>query len=163
MRSNEIDPPVLVVGYGNELRGDDGVGPAAAEALRDRLPRQIAEVLAVQQLLPELIERINRSRVVIFIDADANAPPGQIRQEKLTAHRASGEAIGHYQSPESLLAMACELYGHAPSAILFHVGAANFDFKEGLSEPVREAILRLVREVIEIATRAVWAEERHYA
>src|SRR5208282_5443431 len=122
MKFNEIDPPILVVGYGNELRGDDGAGPAAAEALREQLPRQLVEVLAVHQLLPELIERINRARLVVFIDADCDAPAGRVRREQLTERHAGSDVIGHQQSPESLLTMARELYGYAPSAILFRVG-----------------------------------------
>jgi hydrogenase maturation protease len=163
MPSVEIDAPVLVVGYGNVLRGDDGAGPAAAKALRNRLPRRIADVLVVHQLLPELAERLSRCVLAIFIDADAQTPPGQIREQNVAIHQEGGQSIGHYQSPEQLLAMAKELYGRAPRAILFNVGAADFIFRHGLSEPVRTAIPRLVIDVIDTVNEAADAWEQRHA
>lgn len=154
MRSIEIDTPVLVIGYGNELRGDDGAGPAAAVVLRDELPPEKAEVLAVHQLLPELSDRISRSRLAIFIDADWKTAAGQVHKKRLKPGHDSDHAMGHHQSPEHLLEMADKLYGHAPPAILFQVGAADFGFQHGLSEPVRQAIPQVVREVIDTVEKA---------
>lgn len=159
MRSTEIDTPVLVIGYGNVLRGDDGAGPAAAQALREKLPPQTAEVLSVHQLLPELSERLSRSGLAIFIDADWSVPAGQVRQKALTAGIDGDKVIGHHQSPQNLLNMAGQLYGRAPPAILFNVGAASFGYQEGLSTPVRRAIPKLVREVV----RTVINPEHHHA
>jgi hydrogenase maturation protease len=161
MQSIETDPPVLVIGYGNVLRGDDGAGPAAAEALRDQLPERKVEVLAVHQLLPELVQRLSVSRLAIFIDADWKIPPGQVHKRTLAAHHSERETIGHHQSPENLLEMTSELYGHAPPAILFTVGGANFGFQEGLSKPVRRAIPELVREVTDAVKQATDAERHH--
>ena len=163
MQSIEIDVPVLVIGYGNVLRGDDGIGPAAAEALREQLPEQKAEVLAVHQLLPELTERISRSRLAIFIDADWNTPAGQMHKKQLTANPDSAIAIGHHQSPENLLNMACELYGHAPPAILFQVGAVDFGYQQSLSKSVQHAIPKLVKEVVDTVNQATQNPERHHA
>ncbi len=61
MSSTETNTPVLVIGYGNALRGDDGAGPAAAAALRDQLPLRIADVRFFHQLLPELSEVLSVS------------------------------------------------------------------------------------------------------
>jgi hydrogenase maturation protease len=144
----ETDRPVLVIGYGNVLRGDDGAGPAAAEKLRDCLPGKTAEVLAVHQLLPELVEPLRRSQLAIFIDADWNIPPGHVEKRSLDIRSDGASAIGHHQSPENLLKMAQELYGHAPRALLFHVGASEFGYHQGLSRPVRVAVAQLVREVV---------------
>jgi hydrogenase maturation protease len=147
--STESEGPVLVIGYGNILRGDDGAGPAAAEKLRERLPRQTAEVLAVHQLLPELVEPLRRSKLAIFIDADWNIPPGEVQKRDLRVKNEGPAAIGHHQSPENLLKMAKELYGHAPPAMLFHIGASEFGYHEGLSKPVRLAVALLVKEVLD--------------
>jgi len=44
---------ILLIGYGNELRGDDAIGPLVARALAElRLPG--TQVLALTQLTPEL-------------------------------------------------------------------------------------------------------------
>jgi hydrogenase maturation protease len=154
MSFTETDAPVVVIGYGNVLRGDDGAGPAAAELLREALPQQVAEVLSVHQLLPELSQRVSRSRLAIFIDADWNRPAGEVHAKTVEPGRTGRKAIGHHQSPENLLTMAAALYSHAPRAILFQVGAADFGFRQGLSHPVKEAIARLVRQVADTVIEA---------
>jgi hydrogenase maturation protease len=159
----ETDPPVLVIGYGNALRGDDGAGPAAAEALRRRLPHQAAEVLAVHQLLPELSQRLSRSQLAIFIDADWNTPAGQVRKKVIAAQAGGASSVGHHQSPELLLTMAQSLYAHAPEAILFQVGAADFGFQQGLSTPVRQAIGLVVQQVVDAVQQAAGGTEYHHA
>ncbi|MGA3065528.1 MAG: hydrogenase maturation protease [Tepidisphaeraceae bacterium] len=163
MPSSEIDAPVLVIGYGNALRGDDGVGPAIAEALRDQLSRSVADVLIVHQLLPELSERLARCRLAIFFDADPQIPPGEIRQQNLPLSHEPAQSIGHHQSPEQLLAMARELYGSAPPAILYRIGGKDFGFQLGLSEPVQNAIPRLIADVINTVSKAARAAEPPYA
>jgi len=45
---------VLVIGYGNTLRGDDGLGQRAAEALAQRALPDGVEVLSCHQLTIEL-------------------------------------------------------------------------------------------------------------
>ena len=65
----------LVVGIGNPLRGDDGVGPAVAALLRARAHPgvQVAEVHADPIALLDLWA--GRRRVVL-VDACAPAPAG---------------------------------------------------------------------------------------
>jgi Ni,Fe-hydrogenase maturation factor len=50
----------LVIGIGNLLRGDDGVGGLLAEEVGGR---------SVQQLTPELAAELAELEVVVFIDA----------------------------------------------------------------------------------------------
>jgi len=163
MRSVAIDMPVLVIGYGNVLRGDDGAGSAAAAALQSQLPRKTAEVLVCHQLLPELAERLSHFGLAVFIDADRRVPAGHFQMDTLRSDQESGHVVGHYQSPESLLAMARQLYGHAPRAVLFHVGADDFGFRRGLSKRVQHAIPKVAKAVIAAIQHAAQTPERHYA
>ena len=64
---------LLVIGYGNTLRGDDGVGPKVAEAV-EALQLPGVRTLVCQQLSPEHAEPISRARVVVFVDAAVDAP-----------------------------------------------------------------------------------------
>jgi hydrogenase maturation protease len=58
----------LVIGYGNSLRGDDGVGPLVAEQVAEwNLPD--VRSLSVHQLTPELASEMALAKTVIFIDA----------------------------------------------------------------------------------------------
>lgn len=69
----------LVIGIGNPLRGDDGVGWWLAERAEQLPPATPTGsrllVRAVQQLTPELSEELAGARRVLFIDAWW--PPGQ--------------------------------------------------------------------------------------
>ena len=46
----------LIIGYGNPLRGDDGVGQAVARAFEAEAAIEGAEVVSCRQLTPELAE-----------------------------------------------------------------------------------------------------------
>ena len=140
-------PRALIIGYGNPLRGDDGLGWHVAERLRSLLKGPDAEVLAVQQLTPELMEPISRAERVIFIDASAEGTPGEVRERVISPTSEDRVRFTHSSSPEGLLSGALCLYGRAPEAILLTVGASQFDFGANLSPLVREAADRLVAKV----------------
>ena len=74
---------LLVIGYGNTLRGDDGVGPRVAEAVGElNLPG--VHTLICPLLTPELANPISRAGKVIFVDAAVDAPKtGQWRNWSL--------------------------------------------------------------------------------
>src|SRR5512138_3332741 len=70
-------PRTLVLGYGNTLRGDDGVGWRVAEAFARIAPD--VEVRAVHQLSPELAEVASHYDAAVFVDAAADGEPGAVR------------------------------------------------------------------------------------
>ena len=59
----------LVVGIGNELRSDDGVGIRVVRALP---ARRGVETTIVHQLTPDLVEALGRAERVLFVDAHAS-------------------------------------------------------------------------------------------
>jgi hydrogenase maturation protease len=69
---------VVVIGYGNTLRGDDGAGPAVAQAIADRALPGVRS-LAVPQLTPELAEIVAEANLVVFVDAALMAEDDGIR------------------------------------------------------------------------------------
>jgi hydrogenase maturation protease len=141
------DGRVLVVGYGNPLRGDDGLGPAAAEELVGVLGSHCIEVVTPHQLVPELADAIAGVGLVIFVDARVeDRPPGSTAETRLEAGEEGPPVgpVGHHQTPAALMAAVEAMYGRRPSAIMFSVAGAAFDFGVGLSPPVREAMPGLV-------------------
>jgi len=133
---------ILVIGYGNPLRGDDGVGPVIAEELARRLrdPESKVQVVACHQLNPELAEPVAETRAVIFIDASSDLPPGEVRVSSIAPDRFSTAAFAHSMKPAALLATASELFGQAPLARFVGVGASSFDTGTQLSATVRHAV-----------------------
>ena len=70
---------VLILGCGNPLRGDDGVGWHAAERLLKRSAELDATIKSCHQLTPELAEPVSKAERVIFIDARIGQTPGSPR------------------------------------------------------------------------------------
>ncbi len=125
---------ILIIGYGNPQRGDDGVGYLAAERL---------DGMAVQQLTPELMEPISQAASVIFIDARAGGRPGAIEERTVFPAPFSG-AFTHHATPEALLGGARELYGRCPPATLITIAGSDFQMGHALSEPVQLALKTLL-------------------
>ncbi len=135
---------ILIIGYGNDLRGDDGFGPRAAARLRGALNDPGIEILALHQLTPELMEPVSRAERVIFLDAALGPEPGKMNVKLLEAAAEGSSSFTHFATPAALLAGARALYGRAPEAVLLTVTAAGFELGEGLSAPVESALNSLV-------------------
>jgi hydrogenase maturation protease len=136
-------PSNMVIGYGNPLRGDDGVGWRVAEVLKARRESLSMEVVACQQLLPELAERISRAGTVWFVDATGVGVPGEWYCHRLP-EESTASTLGHYASPAELLALTRGLYGVAPGAYLFTVCGYSFECGEELSVAVAAAVPSVV-------------------
>ena len=130
---------VLVIGYGNELRGDDSLGPRVAEAVAAwRLPG--VRALACHQLTPELADPISRARIVLFVDAAADPKIRRLTTRSLRP-AVSNDFAPHRSAPPALLALAKALFGRSPRAWLLTLPASDFAFGETLS-PVAQRSLR---------------------
>lgn len=147
----------LVIGYGNPLRGDDGIGPAVVERFA-RLATAHVETAVCHQLTPELSERIAAMELVVFVDAQPGDRPGAIALSRVLPESSRDPAaLTHHAHPAALLSLARELYGNAPEAFLVGVTAAAFELGAELSQPVAaavpdavEAIRQLVVEMLRL-------------
>ena len=139
----------LIIGYGNPLRGDDGIGPEAARKLAADTSDPEIVVLSVHQLTPELADPISKAQIVLFIDAASEGAPGEVRVEKLHP-KTPEQSFTHQFDPPMLLAAAELLYGRSPEARLISIAGQSFEFEEGLSAPVARAIEEVVRRVREL-------------
>lgn len=141
----------LVIGYGNPLRGDDGVGWRVAEAVAAALPDGAADVLTVHQLTPELAEPISRAARVIFIDAAAEGQPGEVCCFALEdAGRQPALQGSHLTTPDALLGMAAELFGRCPPAHMITVAGESFELSETLTPTVAAAVPEAIRRILEL-------------
>ncbi len=130
----------LVIGYGNSLRRDDGVGPAVVRRLQ--LGAGDTAITAFQ-LLPEHIEAVAQAGLVVLVDAGVDLEPGEVRCRRLEAPVASQQILDpHDFSPSALILAARDLYGRCPVVWSVTVGAADLGFGEGLSPVVGAAVDR---------------------
>jgi hydrogenase maturation protease len=145
-------PGILIIGYGNTLRGDDGVGIHAARELeRQYHDDPEIEIIACQQLTPELADDISRSELVIFLDAAVTDEPGTVETRPILP---SNAPIGfmHHLDPASLVSAAEQLYGEVPNAVSVTLTGWSFDTGSRLSREAKLRLPELVRQAREVVT-----------
>ncbi|MCA2980391.1 MAG: hydrogenase maturation protease [Myxococcaceae bacterium] len=126
-------PRVLVFGWGNPSRGDDGLGPAfVGEARR----RDDVELIVDYQLQPEhALDLVGRD-LVVFVDAALDAAePFEVRE--VTPNPAASLTT-HHLSPAALLHVFEGLTAQkAPRAKVLAIRGWQFQLGESLSERAR--------------------------
>ncbi len=141
---------IVVIGYGNPLRGDDAVGYLVASELARQYSSDQVDVIACHQLNPELSEAISTAAMVLFIDAALGGAPGETFCRRV---RASGAgAFTHQLDASGLLACAQALWGCSPEAVVMGIHGEAFSIGQQLSPAVRAAlpkVIRLASELIE--------------
>src|SRR5262249_40955082 len=151
-RPPAADGKVLVIGCGNTLRTDDGVGPRVATAVASWESPGL-ESIAVHQLTPELVEPLASAALAIFVDARLAEGDGAVEVRSLEPSDSRG-ALGHGSDAGALLAAARSIYGRSPRSWLVTVPAADISFGEGLS-PAAE---RRAEEALERIAALISAE-----
>jgi len=145
-------PPVtLVIGYGNTLRGDDGVGPRVAEAI-EKMNLSGVVTLICQQLSPEHADPISRAKQVVFVDAAVDAP-NEVRLRKLEANESS-QLMAHAADPRTLLALARDVFGQVPVAWWLTIPAVKLGFSEELSPEAQHGFSEAVEKIRSICCNA---------
>lgn len=138
---------VLIIGYGNTLRGDDGAGPAVARQVaawgKDGINARI-----YQQLMPELAADLATVELAIFVDARATAATEIAWQ--LLQPQPTESGLGHASDPRSLLALAGDLYQHVPTAYWLLIPAVDFSFGEVFSPLTTRGVERALVEIARI-------------
>ncbi|HEY9649218.1 MAG TPA: hydrogenase maturation protease [Coleofasciculaceae cyanobacterium] len=150
MENETLVPQVVVIGYGNTLRSDDGAGQVVAEAVKKwGLPNVRSH--SVHQLTPELAEPISTAKLVIFVDAypvnskDKNDEIAiQVQAIQPTETKTQ---IGHTAEPRSLLSLTQIVYGVSPSAWWILIPAINFEFGEQLSLITQNGIKAALEQI----------------
>jgi len=141
---------LLVIGYGNPLRCDDGVGPKVAEAIAElNLPG--VRTLTCHQLSPEYAEPIAQARMVVFVDAAVDAPK-DVQLRKLEPGKSS-QLMAHSADPRTMLALARDVFGHCPEAWWLTVPAVKLGFGEDLSPVTRDGFEVALEQIRTLAGR----------
>jgi hydrogenase maturation protease len=134
----------LVIGYGNTLRSDDGLGCSIARQIA-KLRLEGVEVKTCQQLQVELLSDMMQFDRVIFIDAAAEGEPFLLRRIESSISNTVPSA--HHLTPETLQSLARQLYGVEIETYLCTVRGEHFSFGFQYSSHVRERIPHAVRSI----------------
>lgn len=137
---------ILIIGYGNPDREDDGIawhllrrlaehlgrpGPGPDNDGLDELGRS-PDLVFVLQLLPEIAETLASYDYACFIDAHTGAYEEAIRFEPIEA-AFQPSPFTHHLTPKTCLTLAQALYGHAPEGLVVSVRGYQFGFANTLS------------------------------
>jgi hydrogenase maturation protease len=147
MKSHADEPRILIIGYGNSLRGDDALGCIVAERLERRVDRSQVRVLTLHQLTPDLAEPVSKVNLAIFIDACADRPAGEVDCRNVVAENQASRSFDHHASPEQILALSKSLYAQVPESCVFSVGGESWGFDMPLSPAVQAAIPRVIDSI----------------
>jgi len=133
--SSAPETRVLVIGYGNPGRQDDGLGPAAVAEIESMgLPNLTA--FDNYQLAIEDAMDVAAHDIVWFIDAARTGPsPYSVRA---VSPSPAIEFTSHILRPEAVLAIARQCYGASPQAFLLAIRGYAFEFTEALTPGARD-------------------------
>ncbi len=148
-----MNKKLLLFGYGNPDRGDDGAAYHifkelfAAEKIDEDLIfssdvihlNEKADVIFNFQLLPEYADLVAEYDQVVFIDAHTAEIEEELKLQPLKADFQHSPFTHHF-SPSSCLAVAKSLVGKAPEAWLLSIRGYKFGFDRSLSEKTSELV-----------------------
>jgi len=138
--------PVTIVLCGEALRGDDGVGPAVAASLPASVTGT-ATVRLVPGLEPADLLDLPPNVAVIVVDAVSGIAPGDLvvlPLEELTTVALPARVLSSHRLPIDEVVGLASLLGRPPRGTFLGMGASRFAPGTGLSQPLLDALPRLL-------------------
>lgn len=142
---------LLIFGYGNPGRKDDGLGNCFVEAINGKsefFDNIDFEFDSNYQLNIEDAERIRNMDMVIFADASTE----DIDDFCFSRVDGTGKPAftTHAANPEYIFRLCSEMFGAKPETLLLHIKGYEWDFEEGISEKAEENLNKAVEFFINI-------------
>lgn len=153
-------PHTLILGIGNTLYGDDGLGVRVAEELaQQRLPTGVVVEIAGLNGVDLVIKMDGWQRVILIDAVQMGAKPGTWRRFKPEDVRLIAEGQGfslHESGVASALELAQALGKLPPEVIIYGMEPQILEVREELSPVVQAAIPELMQNILE----EIWKRER---
>ena len=140
---------VLVIGYGNDLRNDDGAGREVARRVEQQGLAGVT-VRSLPQLTPELALDIAEAERVVFVDASIEATELEVRPVHPSAPIPS--AMSHHGDPANLLRLAGEVGALPRAAFAISIPAERLGLGFEFSATTAAAVDAAVSAVSRLAT-----------
>lgn len=121
---------ILLVGVGNTLRGDDGIGSYICSWI-DALKIRGVQTLLTQQLDTVLLEELMKAGHIIIVDASFEGKA--VDFFKVNEHEPLHGSSSHHMSAPLLMQMAQTIYQKELSMMICAVAGYRFGMKEKLS------------------------------
>lgn len=126
---------ILIVGIGNILRGDDGIGNYVCNCI-NRMHIKNVKSITTQQLDTSLLEDFTKADAVVLVDAALSGHP--------VAFYAAGKnnsmyaPASHSMNANLLVELAQQLYKKNPQLMICAVRGDNFNMGENLSDTAKQ-------------------------
>ncbi len=153
----------LIVGYGNEQRGDDAVGPLVANAVADwNLPS--IKSMSVRYLTEELVHDVAATDYAIFVTACDDSSRARtiqidpVEQGSRMFHALAVKDI-HTCNPRSLLDLSQQIYGREPLAWFLQIPIENVTEGEVLSSKTEhwgDQAVRTIEQFLKTYRQPAW-------
>lgn len=124
----------LVIGIGNTLRSDDGVGPYVADCIEAKGIKNV-KVWVTQQLHVEDLEPMLEFGRIILIDASLSGPPLDLR--RVDSVKGQSLSSSHHLSAETFINLAKSIYHKDISMQLCSIKGHRFEVGDTLTPDVR--------------------------
>ncbi|XOB61938.1 hypothetical protein ACMC56_15240 [Campylobacterota bacterium DY0563] len=115
---------LIIVGFGNELRGEDAFGIDVLSSLQ-KFKLKNTKLISTFQLTPELSLELKEAKRIIFIDASYS----EENQYKLacTLENNSSSSLSHHITIKTLMTMINTLYNKEPSYEVYSMLTNSFE------------------------------------
>lgn len=124
-------PPLLILGIGNTLRTDDGIGAYVCSRLA-RLPLNNTVIEYAHQLQTEWLETLSSYEAVILVDARADDREN-VSFHPLAVGTGPYTTSSHYLDAGILAALAGGMFLVSPAIRVCSIPGYDFSLGEGLS------------------------------
>lgn len=126
---------VILVGFGNEFRSDDGLGIKLLDLLEDDRINK----LKVEELTFDLVEELKDFDIVIFVDAAIEGDDINFKKIEKTS---KFSPLTHHMSPEELLIWCEEINKKSYEFYLLSIRGYDFDFGEEISQDGKKNLIK---------------------
>ncbi|MBD2346721.1 hydrogenase maturation protease [Anabaena subtropica] len=154
---------VMVIGYGNDLRSDDGIGQWIANEIASwHLPS--VESVAVHQLTPDLVDSLASVDLAIFVDACLPVENFDVQVQSLLP-ACDIDSNVHTGDPRSLLALTEAIHGNFPVAWWVTIPGMNFEVGDRFSRTMEAGKAIALVKIVQILDKVnnFWVESRAVA
>ena len=140
----------LVIGLGNPLRGDDGLGLKVVENLKQKKLGRGISIIKAGTAPVNYLEEIKQAQNIIGVDAiQGGKKPGSIYQLTLNDlnQQLSQYPTSHNYSLPQVVSLAKEIANRPKKSFFYGIEPEELTFKPQLSSSVKQSLPQLIEKI----------------
>ena len=149
-------PQITIIGYGNTLRGDDGIGAYVVELLKNEIKNQDQIILkTLHQVDISEAEELSESDYIFFIDVQNGKYEEDVHIKKIDPKPVEMSFTSHIISLSALLYAIQNIYNKFPVAYLCAIKGEKFDFDNQISIEAKFRAKEAVKKILQFLNRII--------